>query len=121
MRSLWPIEQEVFEITAREYPASTDFDSRSTTSGRTLRKQRSWVLLLLESSDRDPASEGKVAVGRSLWEWAGCRTWYGLHRLLENGRLSLIEGYCNGNVSTVGFDFEKVTFDLKSWGSKNQM
>jgi hypothetical protein len=24
MRSLWPIEREVFEITAREYPASTD-------------------------------------------------------------------------------------------------
>jgi hypothetical protein len=38
---------------------------------------------------------------------------------LENGRLSLIEGYCNGNVSTVGFDFERATFDLKPWGSKS--
>jgi hypothetical protein len=40
---------------------------------------------------------------------------------LENGRLSLIEGHCNGNAPTAGFDFEKATLDLKPWGSKSQM
>jgi hypothetical protein len=34
---------------------------------------------------------------------------------LENGYVSCIEGYTYGNVSTVGVDFESVTFDVKPW------
>ena len=34
---------------------------------------------------------------------------------LENGYVSLIEGYTYGDVSTVGVDFESVNFDMKPW------
>ncbi len=36
---------------------------------------------------------------------------------LEGGHLSLIEGYCQGNDSTVGVDFAGVNFDVKPWSA----
>lgn len=36
---------------------------------------------------------------------------------LEDGRLSLIEGYCQAIISTVGIDFETVTFNLKPYSA----
>ena len=34
---------------------------------------------------------------------------------LDNGHVSLIEGYSFGGESTVDIDFEKVAFNLKPW------
>jgi len=37
---------------------------------------------------------------------------------LKDGQLSCIEGYCNGDGSTVGLDFEAAAFRLTSWSGQ---
>ena len=39
---------------------------------------------------------------------------------LEDGYVSLIEGYTYGDVSTVGVDFSSVDFDMKPWSLAGQ-
>jgi hypothetical protein len=34
---------------------------------------------------------------------------------LTEGRLSMIEGYCNGGGPSSDIDFSRVAFELKSW------
>ncbi|MEP7130487.1 MAG: hypothetical protein ABI770_05090 [Sphingomicrobium sp.] len=40
---------------------------------------------------------------------------------LKGGQLSMIEGYCQAIESTVGIDFEEVTFDLKPWSEAGRI
>src|ERR1700722_1078931 len=122
MRSLWPIEREVLEITAREYPASTDVLRLQIDNAQAVRFENSGAgfFCYLKVATETPLLKEKSPLDGAYGNVLGVEHGMGFIVFLENGRLSLIEGYCNGNVSTVGFDFEKVTFDLKSWGSKNQ-
>lgn len=40
---------------------------------------------------------------------------------LKDGWVSLIEGYCHGDVSTVGLDFSRVEFELRPWSKAAEL
>lgn len=37
---------------------------------------------------------------------------------VTDGRLSMVEGYCNGDISTTDIDFSRVVFGIVPWGPK---
>ncbi len=36
---------------------------------------------------------------------------------LKEGRIAVIEGYCNGDTPTGNFDFSRSTYELRPWGA----
>jgi hypothetical protein len=121
MRSLWPIEREVLEITAREYPASADVLRLQIDNAQVVRFENSGagVFCYLKVATEAPFLKEKSPLNGAYGNVLGVEHGMGFIVFLESGRLSFIEGYCNGNVSTVGFDFENATFNLKPWSSKS--
>jgi len=51
----------------------------------------------------------------------GIENGMGFAVFLTDGRVSLIEGYCHGNVSTVGVDFARVKFELRPWSKAAEL
>jgi hypothetical protein len=121
MRFLWPIEREVLEITAREYPASANALRAQIDSAQVVRFENSGAgfFCYLKVTTEAPLLKEKSPLDGAYGNVLGIEDGMGFIVFLESGRLSFIEGYCNGNVSTVGFDFKNATFDLKPWSSKN--
>ena len=120
MRPLWKIEREILDVTAEQYPES----------GEVLKKQiASAKIIKFENTGAgffsylyvDPVCETIVenfpligAYGSVL----GVKHGMGFIVFLREGRLWLVEGYTHGNVTTVGFDFEKAVFGLTPWGRR---
>ena len=117
MRNLWPIEQAVLEAAANDYQASaealheqitaaqvTDFENTGAGFFSTVRVSPE-APPLIDKSPLDAATGSVGSVEHGM----------GFLIFLENGYVSLIEGYTYGDVSTVGVDFESVTFDLRPW------
>jgi hypothetical protein len=120
MRSLWPIEREVLEITATSYPACAEVLRLQIDTAQVVRFENSGAgfFCYLKVAAEVPLLNEKSPLDGAYGNVLGIEHGMGFIVFLESGRLSFIEGYCNGNVSTVGFDFENATFDLKPW-SKN--
>jgi hypothetical protein len=120
MRSLWPIEREVLEITAAEYPAST----------RALRQQIDTVQVVeFENSGAGFFSNLAVAPDVPLLSESsplkgahgivdGIEHGMGFIVFLKDGQLSMIEGYCNDVGPTTDIDFSRVVFALTPWGQQ---
>ena len=118
MRKLWPIEQAVFEAAAHDYRASanalaeqmvvaqvTDFENTGAGFFSTV-SMPSDTRRLSEASPLD------VAIGTVAGTDA---PGMGFLIFLEDGRVSLIEGYTFGMSSTVPIDFSSVDFKLIPW------
>jgi hypothetical protein len=122
MRPLWPIEREILRITALEYPASAEAIVRQLASARVVNFENSGAGFF---SDLEVAAETPPIQDRSPLEGAhgnvlGLEHGMAFIVFLKNGRLSMIEGYCNGDVSTDDLDFSKVVFGLMPWTPKPQ-
>lgn len=117
MRSLWPIERAILEAAAHDYQASadglreqiagaqvTDFENTGAGFFSTVRVSPEAPQL----TDKSPLDAATGSVGH-------IEHGMGFLAFLENGYVSLIEGYTYGDVSTVGVDFETVNFDIKPW------
>ena len=117
MRNLWPIERAVLEAAAHDYQASadrlreqivaaqvTDFENTGAGFFSTVRVSPEAPRL----TDKSPLDAASGSVG-------DIEHGMGFLVFLENGYVSLIEGYTYGDVSTVGVDFESVKFGMKPW------
>ncbi len=120
MRPLWPIEREVLEITAREYRGAADVLHRQIDSAQVINFENSGAgffsylaiaddaALLTEKSPLDGAHGSVLGLEHGM----------GFIVFLRDGRLAMIEGYCNGDVSTTAIDFSRVVFGLVPWNPK---
>lgn len=120
MRALWPIEREILELAASEYPAVGAALKQQIESVRVVSFENSGsgffshlvvaddAPLLTEASPLDPG-HGTVA---------GIENGMGFCVFLTDGRLSMIDAYCNADESTAGIDFSTAVFQVMSWGPR---
>ena len=117
MRSLWPIERAVLEAAAHDYHTAADGLREQLTAAQVTKFENtgagffSTVRVPPEAprlTDKSPLDAATASIGSIE---------HGMSFLLflEGGHVSLIEGYTNSGVSTVGVNFETVTFDMKPW------
>ena len=117
MRALWDIERAVLEATAQDYPKSANalrllaqtamvVDFENTGAG--------FFSTIMVSDDAPPLRENSPLDG-AYANVEGIEHGMGFLVFLKDSRVSLIEGYCHGDVSTVGLDFSRVKFDLRPW------
>ena len=117
MRTLWPIERAVLEATAQDYPQSADAlrllaetamvsDFENTGAG--------FFSTIVVAND-GPALDEKSPLDGAYANVEGIEHGMGFLVFLREARVYLIEGYCHGDVSTVGVDFSRVNFDLRPW------
>mgnify|MGYP000114844528 CR=1 FL=1 len=117
MRALWPIERAVLEAAAHDYQAAadglrqqlaaaqvTDFENTGAGFFSTVRVSPA-APRVAEKSPLDAATASVGSIEHGM----------GFLVFIENGYVSLIEGYTYGDVSTVGVDFASVNFDMKPW------
>jgi len=119
MRALWPIERAVLEATAQDYPQLADALSRQTELAQVTAFENTgagFFSTVIVSPDA-PALRAESPLDGAYGDVAGIQHGMGFVVFLEEGQLSLIEGYCHGDDSTMGIDFEHVAFDLKPWGA----
>lgn len=117
MRNFWSIERAVLEEAAHEYPTSADalreqmvaaqvasFENTGGGFFSTVRVSRAAPRL----TDKSPLDAATGSVG-------SIEPGMGFLVFVEDGYVSLIEGYAQGDASTANVDFESVTFDMKPW------
>jgi hypothetical protein len=122
MRSLWPIERAVLEAAAHDYQAAadglreqlaaaqiTDFENTGAGFFSSVNVSED-APRLTEKSPLDAATASVGSIEHGM----------GFLVFLEDGYVSLIEGYTYGDVSTVGVDFSSVDFDMKPWSLAGQ-
>src|SRR4051794_31829458 len=117
MRPLWPIEREVLEITAAEYPGSGEALRQQMESAKVINFENSGAGFfsdLVVASDA-PLIE-KSPLDGAYGKVSGIEHGMGFIVFLKEGRLSMIEGYCNGDVPTTEIDFSRVAYELMPWG-----
>ena len=121
MRPLWPIEREVLEITAAEYPASGDVLRRQIETVQVVSFENSgagFFSILAVSDDTPPLTETSPLSG-AYGDVVGIEHGMGFIVFLKEGRISMIEGYCNGDTPTQDFDFSGSTYELRAWGANH--
>ncbi|OYU91389.1 MAG: hypothetical protein CFE29_00380 [Bradyrhizobiaceae bacterium PARB1] len=118
MRTLWPIEQEILAIAAAAYPASAETIRQQISTAYVVSYENSGSGFFsdLTVAATTPLLEEKSYLDAAYGNVAGVNEGMGFIVFLKDGRLSMIEGYCNGDDSTAGIDFSRVVFELKSWG-----
>ena len=122
MRPLWPIERAVLEAAAHDYGAAaeglrkqlaaaqvTDFENTGAGFFSTV-KVSADAPRLTEKSPLDAATASVGSIEHGM----------GFLVFLENGYVSLIEGYTCGDVSTEVVDFASVHFEMKPWSLAGQ-
>jgi hypothetical protein len=120
MRPLWPIEREVLEITAADYPGSAEVLRRQTDTAQVISFENSgagFFSHLAVAPDAPPLSE-KSPLNGAYGSVLGVEDGMGFIVFLTDGRLSMIEGHCNGGGPTTDIDFSRVVFGLMPWGPK---
>ncbi len=121
MRSLWPIEREVLEITAAEYPASGEILRRQIEGVQVVSFENSgagFFSNLAVSADVPLLAETSPLSG-AYGDVVGIEHGMGFIVFLKEGRISMIEGYCNGHTPTQDFDFSGSTFELRPWSANH--
>lgn len=117
MRSLWPIERKILELTAAEYPASGEILRRQIEGVQVVSFENSGVGFfsnLAVSADAPLLAETSPLSG-AHGDMVGIEHGMGFIVFLKEGRISMIEGYCNGDASTQDIDFSGSTFELRPW------
>lgn len=121
MRPLWPIEREVLEITATEYPASHEVLRRQIEGVQVVSFENSgagFFSNLAVSADAPRLVETSPLSG-AQGDVVGIEHGMGFIVFLREGRISMIEGYCNGDTPTQDFDFSGSTFELRPWSANH--
>ena len=123
MRALWAIERAVLEATAEDYPNSSNAlrlladtavvaDFENTGAG---------FFSTIDVANDAPRLGEKSPLDGAYANVEGIEHGMGFVVFLKDGRVSLIEGYCHGDVSTVGLDFSRVKFDLRPWSKAAEL
>src|SRR5258706_6924946 len=114
MRPLWKIERAVLGITAQQYPGSAEALYQQITSAVVASFENSGAGFFsnLEVDPGTPEIVEKSPLMGAHGEVLGIEHGMGFIVFLTHGRISMIEGYCHGDASTVGFDFERAVFGL---------
>ena len=117
MRPLWPIEREVLEITAAEYPGSAEVFRRQINAVQVISFENSGAGFFsnLEVAPEAPPLSEKSPLDGVYGSVLGVEEGMGFIVFLTDGRLSMIEGYCNGGGPTTDIDFSRVVFGLMPW------
>lgn len=117
MRSLWPIERKVLELTAAEYPASGEILHWQIEGAQVVSFENSgagFFSNLVVSAEAPLLAETSPLTGVH-GDVVGIEHAMGFIVFLTEGRISMIEGYCNGDTSTQDIDFSGSTFELRPW------
>lgn len=119
MRLLWPIEREVLEITAAEYPGSAEALRQQIETARVISFENSGAGFFsdLTVADDAPALSEKSPLSAAYGSVLGIEDGMGFIVFLEDGRLSMIEGYCQGDSPSTVIDFSRAVYKLIPWGS----
>lgn len=119
MRLLWPIEREVLEITAAEYPASGEVLRRQIETAQVISFENSGAGFFsnLAVGDDTPLLAETSPLSGAYGDVAGIEHGMGFIVFLKGGRISVIEGYCNGDTTTQDFDFSASTYELRPWSA----
>jgi hypothetical protein len=117
MRSLWPIEQAVLEAAAHDCQASGEGLRGQIATARVTNFENTGAgfFSTVSVSPEAPRLTDKSPLDAATGSVGSIEHGMGFLVFLENGYVSLIEGYTYGDVSTVGVDFESVNFDMKPW------
>ena len=113
----------MLEATARDYPASANSLRRQAETAQVTNFENTGAGFF---STVSVAADAPALADRSPSDGAygsieGIEHGMGFLVFLENGRMSLIEGYCHGDASTVGIDFSCVKFDLRPWSKAAEL
>jgi hypothetical protein len=120
MRPLWPIEREVLEITAAEYSGSAEALRRQIDTAQVTSFENSGAGFFsnLVVDDDAPAMSEKSPLSGAYGSVLGIEHGMGFIVFLKDGRLSMIEGYCNGGGPTTDIDFSRAVYGLMPWSPK---
>ncbi len=117
MRTLWPIERNVLEIAAAEFADQGAALRRQAETARVVSFENSGAGFFsrIIVANISPLSFEKFPLDVGFGNVLGLEHGMGFLVFLNDGRLSMIEGYCNGNESTAKIDFSRAVFDLVPW------
>lgn len=120
MRPLWPIEREVLEISVAEYPASAEAFQQQIGTAQVVTFPNTGAGFF---SNLEVASSAQLLSENSSLDGCygsvlGVKGGMGFAVFLKDGRLSMIEGYCNSGGPTTNIDFSRVVFTLVPWSPK---
>ena len=119
MRPLWQIERAVLEAAAHDYPQSSNCLKRQMELAEVSNFENTghgFFSTIAVAADA-PLLPDKSPLDAATATVPGLEYGMGFLVFLDDGRVSLIEGYSYGPDSTVGIDFENVQFDLKPWST----
>lgn len=117
MRPLWPIEREILEITAADYPTSTAALRQQINTAHVISFENTGAGFFSELvvAANTPLLTAESPLSGAHGNVLGIEHGMGFIVFLEDGRVSLIEGYCNGDTSTSEIDFSRAAYRLMSW------
>jgi hypothetical protein len=117
MRPLWPIERAVLEATARDYPTCADALQQQAQSATVIEFENTGAgfFSTLSVEGHVPPLAPASPLNGASGSVNGIKDAMGFLVFLRDGKICLIEGYCQALQSTVGINFEEVSFDLKPW------
>jgi hypothetical protein len=120
MRPLWQIERAVLEITVEEYPISAEALRLQLASAQVESFENSGAGFFsnLFIDPAAPTVAERSPLAGAYGSVLGIDHGMGFIVFLESGRISFIEGYTHGDVSTADFDFKKAVFGLTPWGAR---
>jgi hypothetical protein len=122
MRDLWAIEREILAIAATEYPASAEAIRLQAATAQVVDFKNTGVGFFsdLAIAENVPTIVETSPLDSALGTLPGIEHGMGFLVFLKEGRLSMIEGYVNGDGSTTGIDFSKVAFKLSPWSTRDE-
>jgi hypothetical protein len=120
MRPLWPIERAALEAATQDDAAIEDSLTRQIQAASVVNFENSgagFFSTIAVTGEVPALPESSPLKGGAVGNVDGIEHGMGFILFVENGRLSLLEGYCHGDASTTGVDFQTVEFDLKPWST----
>jgi hypothetical protein len=121
VRELWPIERAVLEAAAHDYPASAHTLHEQIAAAQVTSFENTGVgfFSTLSVSPEAPRLTDKSPLDAATGSVASIEHGMGFLVFIENGYVCMIEGYTHAG-STVGLDFETVSFDVKPWSTAGE-
>ena len=122
MRDLWPIERAALEATAKDNPALAGglLQQADCAQVTAFENTGAGFFSTIQIAGDAPRLPDQSHLNGAHGSVDGIEHGMGFIVFLESGRVSLIEGYCNGDAKTEAIDFRKVAFKLKPWGEADR-
>jgi hypothetical protein len=122
MRPLWPIERAVVDATAQDYPHLAEALMRQMESAQVAKFENTGggFFSTVTVAAASPPLLDKSPLDGAHGTVKGMEYGMGFLIFLEDGRMSLIEGYSEGGDDTTGIDFEHVEFEVRPWGAESR-